>query len=109
MEINVNELMSGEEVSKRVKKLLEENLAEKVNYALCDAVDDVVKKFVKEEIVPAIIKDLKNNKKEMLKQFENSIVKIVSTLAEGMVASATKHLEDDYHVKDVIKKIFNIY
>ena len=108
MKIEVAELIDKKEVKKKVQKYMEDELVDKVKYALYDSINEEVKKFVTEEIIPTIVKDLKDNKEEMLIQFEDSITKVVKALAESMVAKATKGL-DSYRLGDIIKKLFDIY
>jgi len=92
MKIEVAEPIDKKEVKKKVQKYMEDELVDKVKYALYDS----------------IVKDLKDNKEEMLIQFEDSITKVVKALAESMVAKATKGL-DGYRLGDIIKKLFDIY
>lgn len=109
MDIKIGELVSTEEVKKKIKSFVEEEMADKVKWALGDSISEQVDEFMKKEIVPEIIKELKKNKTKIIEQLENMIIKLVSELAESMIAIVTKNIEEPYHVKDMVKKLFDIY
>lgn len=109
MEININELIKPENVSERLQNILEESLTNKISYALNDVVDEQVKKFIEEEITPKVIENLQKNKNKIIEQVQSSIAEILTKLAENMVAHATKNIDSNYYIKDIVKKIFDIY
>ena len=81
-----------------VKKLISNQL----ECALGDSIRVQVNDFIKKEIVPEVIEDLKKNKDKIINQFKDSIMEMMSELAKSMVAIVVKNMEKQYTVKDIV-------
>ena len=107
MKIDVKNLISTENVKKKVAEELEEQLTSSIKWSLGSTVEEETKKFIKEEIAPEIIKELKKNKNKIVEQFQKDITKIVAGLGEAMIAKAIVNMGSSWKLEKVVKDLFD--
>lgn len=91
-----------------VKKATIERLIADHKWDISDATGKVVRKFLDDEIMPAVREELASQKNAIIAAAIKSVAQISDDLAQGLIKSAAKNVGDDWRRKEIVKAIFNL-
>jgi hypothetical protein len=107
VDINVEEVIAN--ARERIVKAIQENVintaSNSVNWQMTQKIQAVVDGFIKDEIGPAVRKQLENQKQEIIQAIAVGVAGIGQKLAEKMVETTVKRFEG-YQFTSIMKEIF---
>ena len=91
---------------------IQEGIKDRVNdamrYQSQEALTDAIKVFYEDEILPEVLKHLRERKDELIDDCMKSVSDVLALLGQHMVERASKNM-DSYNSEKVIKALFGIY